>query len=107
MSDFQKRRTEVMRELTAEQGDDVLIVDWTMDAAARCGAPALFNAMDGGRRLLVSCLTSSCGPYEVQPLILDLARRGVCAKVVYVDDECCGAWSVFLHNVSPGVYVRL
>ncbi len=107
MADWQLRKGEVAQELAKEKGDDVLVLDWTKDAAARCGGSALFNVMDGNRRILLSRLTASCSPYEAQPLILELVQRGVRPKVVYVDDGCCGAWKAFLESVWPGVFVRL
>jgi hypothetical protein len=57
--------------------------------------------------VLLSALTSTAGPCEVQPLISQLKRRGVDPKVVYVDDGCCGAWKTILEDVWPGVIVRL
>ena len=41
--DAQKRRKEVKQELVAEIGDDVLVLDWTKDAATRCGGCFLLN----------------------------------------------------------------
>ena len=47
MADAKRRRQETQQELCAVQGDDVLVLDWTRDAAARCGREWLFNVMDG------------------------------------------------------------
>ena len=107
MSDSEGRRDEVNNELEAEKGDAVLMLDWTKDAALRCQASFLFNAMSGGGKLLLSALTSTSGPHEVQPLLVHLKRRGVHPKVVYVDDGCCGVWKSVLECVWPGVLVRL
>ena len=63
-------------------GDDVLVLDWTVDAAARCSSDYLFNAMDGGHRILMSSLTKTCSPYEVKCLLASLKQRGVKPKVV-------------------------
>ena len=63
--------------------------------------------MDGGRRVLLSRLTATCGQHEARPAIAELADRGVCPKVVYVDDECCGAWAALIANVWPNAVVRL
>ena len=38
---------------------------------------------------------------------MKLAQRGVNPKVVYVDDECCGAWPDILHKIWPGVEIKL
>jgi hypothetical protein len=107
MSDSQERHQEVAEELAAEKGNDILILDWTRGAAARCGSNFLFNAMSGDRRILISEFTETSGPREVQALIWKLHRRGVRPKVVYVDDECCGVWKSLLEEVWPGVHVRL
>ena len=63
--------------------------------------------MDGGRHILLSQLTCTCGPWEAEPAIARLAARGVRPKVVYVDDECCGAWAALLAQVWPDAAVRL
>ena len=107
MSDSEGRRDEVNIELEAEKGDAVLMLDWTKDAALRCQASFLFNAMSGGGKLLLSALTETSGPREVQPLLVQLRSRGVHPKVVYVDDGCCGIWKTVLESVWPGVFVRL
>ena len=99
MSDMNRRREEVSRELAAETGDDILMLDWTEDAASRCGGSFLFNAMDGAGRVLLTRLTSTYGACKAEALILELAHRGVRPKVVYVDDECCGAWKTLLETV--------
>ena len=105
--DAQQRQAEVKAELTAEVGDDVLVLDWTKDAAARCGGAYLFNVMDGNKRILLSSLTKSASPSETKPLIAQLARRGVYPKLVYVDDECCGEWPSILKTFWPNVMIRL
>jgi len=107
VADARERRAEVDQELTAETGDDVLVFDWTRDAAKRCGGNFLFNAMSGAGTVLTSTITDTSGPSEVQPLVRELKRRGVCPKVVYVDNGCCGAWKTYLIKLWPGVHVRL
>ncbi len=107
VADAQKRHTAVRRELSDEAGDDVLVLDWTVDAAARCSSEFLFNAMDGRRRILMSSLTAACSPHEVEPLLAALNRRGVRPKVIYVDSECCGAWPTIVGNIWPGAAVKL
>ena len=59
MADASRRRQEIQEELCAEKGDDVLVLDWTRDAAARCGREWLFNVMDGQRLALCSELTTT------------------------------------------------
>jgi len=107
MKDAASRRGEIERELKRESGDDVLVLDWTRGVASRCDGHALLNAMDSGRRLLLSRLTATCGPWEAQPAIAELAARGVRPKAVYVDDECCGAWKELLGSTWPDAAVRL
>ena len=63
--------------------------------------------MDGERHILRMALTDTCKPPETQPLLMELSLRGIRPKVVYVDDECCGAWPAILHQIWPGVHVRL
>jgi hypothetical protein len=69
-----------------ERGADTLLLDWTRDAAARCGKPHLLNAMDSGRHVLLSKATETCKPQEAEALLRTLAQRGVCPKVVDVDE---------------------
>ena len=107
MRDAQNRQAEVTRELVAERGDDVMIIDWTQDAAARCRSSLLLNIMDGGRRILFSSFMKTCAPSEVRPVVRALADRGVRPQIVYVDNECCGAWLPILRDVWPNVCVRL
>ena len=107
VSDARGRQDEVTQELVAEKGSDILIIDWTRDAAKRCGGNYLLNVMDGSKILLMSCLTQTAGTNEAKPLIRALARRGVCPRLVYVDDECCGAWKAILQDSWPNVAVRL
>ncbi len=107
VQDAEKRQGEVTQELVAEKGDDVLVLDWTKDAAARCSNAFLFNAMDGGRRILLSVFTKTCAPCEAQPSLAALARRGVRPKLVYVDDECCGTWKLIVRDLWPDAVVRL
>ena len=107
VADFDQRQVEVTEELAGETGDDILILDWTVDAAKQCGSNFLFNVVAGNRKLLTTKLTESAAPEEVEPLIWELKHRGVHPKVVYVDDGCCGCWKTFLNKVWPGVRVRL
>ena len=107
MADATKRHACIQQELSSETGDEVLALDWTVDAASRCSGRFLFNAMDGRRRILVSSLTTSCSPHEIQPLLSSLQERDVDPKVVYVDCECCGAWPRIIKNIWPKAVVRL
>ena len=106
-SDAEARKEQVKAELDAEEGDDILALDWTKDAAKRCGCEFLFNAMDGKRHVLLMALTKTCQPSAAQPFLMELSLRGVRPKVVYVDSECCGAWTPILNKVWPGANVRL
>lgn len=85
----------------------MLALDWTKDAATRAGKPFLFNAMDQDGKVLLSQLTESTSPYEVEPAMRALKSRGVCPKVVYVDDGCCNIWPKLLAKLWPDVHVRL
>ena len=105
--DFRNRETEMSQELAFQTGDDVLVVDWTESVAARCGGNFMFNAMDGSRKVLASAITTSSSPYEVEALMQSLQRRGTNPKVIYVDDECCGAWKGILQSIWPRAAVRL
>ena len=107
LMDWQNRKDAVTKELVSETGDDVLVLDWTIDAAARCNADFLFNVMDGGRHILLSALTQSCSPHCVKSFLKQLQQRGVRPKVVYVDCECCGLWKTIVGDIWPGAYVRL
>lgn len=105
--DAYKRAASVTRELEAEKGTDILTLDWTVDAARRCGGSYLFNAMSSDGILLLSVLTKTPAPSETCAQLASLKQRGVNPLVVYVDDECCGAWPRLLGKVWPGVRVRL
>jgi hypothetical protein len=63
--------------------------------------------MDGGHHILLSSLTKTCSPYEVQGLLVSLQKRGVQPKVVYVDCECCGAWRSIVGGIWPIAVVKL
>ena len=108
LSDFRGREDELQRELAAEVGDAVLKLDWTKGAAVRCKGNFLFNAMTGANQVLASVLTATSAPNEAAERVLwQLQSRGVRPKVVYVDDECCGAWPVIINRVWPACLVRL
>ena len=107
VSDSMHRAPEISAAMSMERGDDILLLDWTCDAAARCGKAYLFNAMDSNRFVLLSQFTDTCKPYEAEEALRTLAQRGVHPKVVYVDDECCGAWPRILHKIWPDVEIRL
>ena len=92
VKDAEQRELDVTRELQATKGHEVLMVDWTKDAAKRSSATWLFNIMDNTRQVLGFRLTSTCKPCEARELLTELATRGTNPKVVYVDDECCGGW---------------
>ena len=66
--------------------------DWTRKAGKQCGADQMFNAMSGDHKILASALTKSAKPFEIEYLLRDLCQRGVNPQIIYVDEECCGAW---------------
>lgn len=107
LSDYHSREEEIHFELGAETGDAILKVDWTVGAAARCGWKFLFNAATGANKMLATVLTDTSCPTEVESSLRDLCARGVAPKVIYVDDECCRAWSHITQKVWPGCCVRL
>ena len=107
MADVNRRTPEIQKELCAQKGDDVLVLDWTRDAAARCSGEWLFNVMDGQHLVLCSELTTACDPAGVKGFLKQLCDRGVKPKVIYVDDECCGAWPPVVSAVWPNAVVRL
>ena len=45
LSEYFARQGEIEQEIAAETGDNVLALDWTHTAAARCGGGFMFNAM--------------------------------------------------------------
>ena len=102
VSDAQERQQQIFQELWADVGDEVLVFDWTERAASRCGGRYLFNVLTGARRIPASVITETDGPYEVKPVLWNLKHRGVHPKVVYVDKECCGAWSKIIQTVWSG-----
>jgi len=107
VADAAARAPQTQRELLAEVGDDVFRADWTKDAASRCGGNYLFNIMDGRGFILLSELTSTCKPSETKARMVELFHRGSRPKVVYVDEECCGAWASTLHDIWPEVQIKL
>ena len=107
MEDFARRAQDVDEECAKEVGDDVLRLDWTHGAAARCGGQHLLNIMDGAGHILMSRLTPTSKPLTAKILIEELFHRGVSPKVAYVDDECCGAWQSVLQAIWPNIHVRL
>jgi hypothetical protein len=107
LQDSEAQGERVMQELESETGTDVLVLDWTVDAAKRCGMPYLFNAMSGDHKILSSTLMRTTAPYEVLPILARLHQRGIQPQVVYVDDHCCGAWPPLLQSLWPGAFVRL
>ena len=107
VADFQSRREDVHQEIVATIGDHVLLFDWTVDVASRCGGAAMFNVMSGAGKILASVLTETTKPYEVRPLLWSLRLRGIRPDVIYVDDECCGAWRDLVFQVWPNTVVRL
>lgn len=92
MTDASVRKVSAMQELSNQLGDDILVLDWTVDAATKCQSKYLLNAMDGQRHILLSVLMDSCHPFQAAEHLKTLAHRGVSPRVVYVDSECCGAW---------------
>ena len=67
----------------------------------------MINAMDSKRKILAFKLRCTSKPHEVEAVLQDLRNRGVELQVVYVDDECCGAWSDIVHAMWPGCYVHV
>ena len=107
LMDWERRQNAVSGELASEVGDDVLAMDWTLDAAARCNASYLFNVMDGKQHILFSALMDSCSPHDAAPHLMHLLRRGVRPKIVYVDCECCGLWKTIVRDIWPEATVKL
>ena len=107
MSNSQQRPEAQHCCLHAQAGKDILAIDWTKDAAKRCGANFLLKVMDGTGQILLWHLTETSSPYEAEPLLLDLKERRVNPRVVYVDDGCCTTWKQILESIWPGVCVRL
>ena len=107
MWDASERREAVSQELEAEREATILMMDWTYDAAAKCSSPRLFNVMSCNQKCLVSKLTKSCSPKEVESELVQLKHRGVMPRLVYVDDHCCGVWKHLLEKLWPYVHVRL
>ncbi len=105
--DFRMRTPDVVSELLAEVPGEILSVDWSKDAAARCGEKWVFNAMDSNVKILASVLTATTSPAEVEPVMRDLRARGLEPKAIYVDDECCGAWKCLVAMIWPTVPVVL
>ena len=106
-ADFALRAENVAVELLAEDPAEILSLDWTKDAAARCSGTWMFNAMDSDGKVLLSLLTKTAKPFEVEPAMRELRMRGAEPKVVYVDCDCCGAWKSLVAEVWPTAYVRL
>ena len=107
VADAKARSQEVAQELEAEVGDDILMLDWTKDAATRSSAKWLFNAMDSRCRLVGFKLTRSSKPREVKDLVARFAQRGVLPSLIYVDDECCGQGRSIVAEYWPQAHVRL
>jgi hypothetical protein len=107
MSDWAERQPLITQELHSEIGDEVLVVDWTVDAAARSSSKYLFNVMDGRKTILLSALVTSCSPWAVQGQLAALQRRGVNPKVVYVDCDCCSAWRTIIKQIWENAIVKL
>jgi len=107
LGDFHKREQEITQELRVETGDDILKVDWTRGAAARCKAHFMLNLSTGANKILASVLTATSAPHDAEPALQDLCRRGVSPKVVYVDEECCGTWPEIINRLWPNCCVRL
>ena len=105
--DFRLRTSDVVSELLAEVPGDILSADWTKDAAARCSGKWVFNAMDSNGKILASVLASSTRLAEAEPVLRELQTRGLKPKVIYVDDECCGAWKDLAAQLWPGASVVL
>ncbi len=107
VADASDRAPQTRKELLKEVGDDVFRIDWTKDAASRCGGAYLLNVMDGRGFMLLSEMTSTCKPLETKPNMVELFHRGARPKAVYVDEECCGAWAKMMKDIWPDVQVRL
>ena len=107
VKDGHRRQVGRTAELATETGDDILMLDWTKDAAARSSGTWLFNAMDSKRRILAFKLTNTSKPKEVEDILDSLAERGVSPQVVYVDEECCGSWKEIIERIWPHCQVRL
>ena len=107
MADFKFRESGLDAQLTKQVGDDILRLDWTHGAAARCGRKNLLNIMDGAGNILLTKLTHSAEPFSAKYYIHDLLQRGVEPKLAYVDKDCCGAWASVLKTAWPNIHIRL
>ena len=105
LSDAATRKPHIHKELAVRLGDDVLRIDWTDKAAKHCRAAHILNVMDGKGFILLSQRTTTSKPWETQSGMAELKRRGARPKVAYVDDECCGAWTILLAEIWPGIQV--
>ena len=105
--DYNERAPDIALELLAEVPGEILAVDWTRDAAARCKGRWMFNALDSNGVVLTSIVTSTTSPNEIAPALRELRSRGLQPKAIYVDDECCGVWRDLVADVWPGAVVVL
>ena len=105
--DYNERASDIALELLAEVPGEILAVDWTRDAAARCKGHWMFNALDSNGVVLTSIVTSTTSPKEIAPALRELRSRGLQPKAIYVDDECCGVWRELVADIWPGAVVVL
>ena len=105
--DYNERAPDIALELLAEVPGDIVAVDWTRDAAARCKGRWMFNALDSNGVVLTSIVTSTTSPKEIAPALRELRSRGLQPKAIYVDDECCGVWRELVADIWPGAVVVL
>ena len=105
--DYKERAPDIAAELLAEIPGEILAVDWTRDAAARCAGHWMFNALDSNGIILNSILTTTTSPNEIAPVLRQLRSRGLQPKAIYVDEECCGAWKGIVADIWPGAAVVL
>ena len=106
-ADIAARRFDITSELLAEQPADIISVDWTHDAGARCSGKWMFNVTDANGKVLNSVVTATAAPAEVEPVMRELHLRGTKPRIIYVDCECCGAWRQIINKFWPDAHIVL
>ena len=106
-ADIAARRFDITSELLAEQPADIISVDWTRDAGARCSGKWMFNVTDADGKVLNSVVTATAAPAEVEPVMRELHLRGTKPRIIYVDCECCGAWRHIIDKFWPDANIVL
>ena len=89
-ADIAARSSDITSELLAEQPADIISLDWTHDAGARCKGKWMFNVIDANGKVLNSNITTTAVPAEIESVMRELYLRGAKSRIIYVDCECCG-----------------